>query len=88
MHVVIISQFFFPERFILNDFAKELSSRNYNVTVITGQPNYPDGKIFPGYSNTTRWTDKYENITILRVPVFPRGEGKSWQLILNYLTFY
>ncbi len=87
MHLLIVSQFFYPERFILNDLANTLSKQGHRVTVLTGQPNYPDGQIFDGYSNSSRWKDRYGDITILRVPVYPRKDGKAIHLALNYLSF-
>ncbi len=87
MKIIIISQYFYPERFLLNDLVKELSSRGHEVTIVTGQPNYPKGNLFPGYSNFSRWTDSYEGCKVIRVPVIPRFKGRAYQLFLNYISF-
>ena len=48
--VLIISQYFYPEQFRINDLAIEMKNRGYEVTVLTGLPNYPKGEYFKGYS--------------------------------------
>ena len=49
MNILVITQYFYPENFKSNDIAFELQKRNHNVTVLTGIPNYPTGKIFKNY---------------------------------------
>ena len=49
MNVLIISQYFWPENFKINALCTELVNRGHEVTVITGKPNYPDGKFFKGF---------------------------------------
>lgn len=48
-HILVISQYFFPEQFRINDMCEEWIARGYKVTVVTGIPNYPAGKFFDGY---------------------------------------
>ena len=50
MRILIVSQYFWPENFRINDLAIELVNRGYKVDVLTGQPNYPEGKFYVGYS--------------------------------------
>jgi len=86
MRILIVSQYFWPENFRINDLAVELINRNHDVTVLTGLPNYPSGTI---YNNFLADPDRYSNFNgakVLRVPMLPRGKGKA-QLILNYLSF-
>ena len=49
MKVLIISQYFWPEGFRINDLALGLRDRGHEVTVLAGKPNYPAGAFFPGY---------------------------------------
>ena len=49
MKLLILSQYFWPENFRINDVAEGLASRGHSVTVYTALPNYPAGKFFPGY---------------------------------------
>ena len=59
----------------------------YDVDVITGLPNYPSGKVFPGYLKSRLKFETYNDINIFRVPIFPRGNASDLYLILNYLSF-
>ena len=86
MNILIISQYFWPENFKINDVAKGLIARGHNVSVLTGLPNYPKGKFFDGYSFPKNKKENYEGITIYRSPVIPRGNGSSVRLFLNYLS--
>lgn len=87
MRVLIVSQYFHPENFRINQLAVALKENGHKVVVLTGQPNYPSGQFFPGYSFFRPLREKYQEMEVIRVPVFPRGQGRAWQLILNYVTF-
>lgn len=84
--LLIISQYFYPEQFRINDLCKEWVKRGYDVTVVTGIPNYPAGKFFKGYSWVKRRKEEYEGIHIVRLPLIPRGNS-SLMLALNYISF-
>lgn len=86
MNVLIVTQYFWPENFKINDVAKGLVSRGHNVSVLTGLPNYPKGKFFDGYSFPSKKRENYEGVTIYRSPVIPRGNGSSVRLLLNYIS--
>ena len=43
MRILIVSQYFFPEEFKINDLAREFVIRGHQVSVLTGKPNYPKG---------------------------------------------
>ena len=85
-HILVISQYFFPEEFRINDICKEWIKRGYQVTVVTGIPNYPQGHFFKGYSWTKRRKETYEGIRIIRLPILPRGKN-TLMLVLNYFSF-
>lgn len=87
MKILIVSQYFWPENFRINDLVSGLRERGHEITVLTGFPNYPSGKIFEGYGYLRRRREDYRGITVCRVPLFPRGSGRGWRLALNYLTF-
>lgn len=87
MRILLVSQYFWPESFIINDLARELVAQGNQVTVLTGKPNYPDGKVFPGYQQAGVSEELFEeNIRVLRVPLRPRGCG-ALSLMRNYLSF-
>jgi glycosyltransferase involved in cell wall biosynthesis len=87
MRVLIVTQYFWPENFRINDVAIGLQERGHEVTVYTGKPNYPGGAFFPGYGVFARARERYRGISIIRVPLVPRGDGGRIRLALNYLSF-
>lgn len=88
MKILILSQYFKPETFIINDISIEMESLGHEITVLTGKPNYPDGKIFSGYKADGVQTEMHgKNIEIIRIPMIPRGPGRALNLISNYLSF-
>lgn len=88
MKILVISQYFWPESFIINDIVRTLDEQGHEVVVATGKPNYPDGKVFHGYRALGTQRERYlGRIEVLRVPLWPRGQGGVKNLILNYLSF-
>ena len=85
-NILIVSQYFWPENFKINDVAKGLVAKGYNVSVLTGLPNYPKGKIFEGYSFLKNKKENYDGVTIYRSLVIPRGNGSGTRLFLNYFS--
>ena len=86
MKILIVSQYFWPENFKINDVAKGLVEKGYDVSVLTGLPNYPKGKIYNGYSFPKKKKENHEGITIYRSPLIPRGNGSGVRLFLNYFS--
>lgn len=87
MRLLVVSQYFWPEDFRVNDFVVGMRERGHEVTVLTGLPNYPDGKVFEAFRQNPRDFDRFhDGVEVLRVPMVPRGENKIG-LMLNYLSF-
>ena len=91
-HILIISQYFYPETFRVNDMAVEWVKRGYKVTVLTGIPNYPMGKFYEGYDYTHRRKEVWNGIDIIRIPLIPRGNSRNkllnaFGMSANYLSF-
>lgn len=86
MRILVVSQYFWPENFRVNDLVKEWVQRGHQVTVLTGIPNYPAGKMFDAYQAQPSAFAAYEGAQVVRVPMLPRGAG-GLRLILNYLSF-
>lgn len=87
MNVLIVSKHFYPENFRINDFAEALVERGHQVTVLTGIPNYPEGKFFQGYGLFSRTKDVWNNIRIIRSPIVSRGSASKLRLAINYASF-
>ena len=86
MRLLVVSQYFWPENFRINDLVAELVGRGHEVTVLTGLPNYPDGQVFPQFRADPAGYARYQGAEIIRVPMFPRGRG-SLRLMLNYVSY-
>lgn len=87
MEVLLVSQYFWPEKFRVNDLARGLVEQGHSVTVLTGFPNYPDGRFFEGYSWFRKGRQQVDGVTVIRAPLVPRGSGQGLRLALNYLSF-
>jgi colanic acid biosynthesis glycosyl transferase WcaI len=87
MRILVVTQYFWPENFRVNDLTAELVRRGHEVTVLTGLPNYPAGKLFPGYGWAGPYREKYAGARIVRVPIIPRGAGGGFRLTLNFASF-
>lgn len=86
MRILVVSQYFWPENFRINDLVKEWVQRGHEVTVLTGIPNYPAGEVFDAYRQQPNSFAEYEGAKVFRVPMLPRGTG-GLRLMLNYLSF-
>ncbi len=87
MKILVVTQYFWPEEFRINDICEGLLNEGHEVEVLTGMPNYPDGKIFTGYSTFGPYKENHKGIKVRRIPVIPRGKNSSIMLLLNYLSF-
>lgn len=88
MRILIVSQYFWPETFLINDLAATLQRIGHDVTVATGKPNYPSGTIAEGYRKGGVETENFaDGVRVVRVPLRPRGSGGAWNLACNYLSF-
>jgi colanic acid biosynthesis glycosyl transferase WcaI len=85
--ILIVTPVFWPEAFRVNDLALAWIERGYEVEVLAGHPNYPEGSYFEGYAWHGPWREQWGKIRILRFPQFPRGQGQAWRLALQYASF-
>ena len=86
MNILIVSQHYYPEQFRINDISFELAKRGHKVTVLTGLPNYPEGKIYDGYQNKQNRNQTVNGVHIIRTSLI--GRGKSLLTFgLNYAWF-
>ncbi len=87
MRILIISQYFFPENFRINDLCLGLKDKGHDVSVLTGKPNYPNGKLYDGYSFLNKRQDNYQGINVYRSNLIPRGSASGLRLLINYISF-
>lgn len=86
MNILIVTQYYWPESFRINDVAKALSEKGIIVDVLTGKPNYPQGTVYNGYREWGLQQEVSDGIDIHRIPLLSRGKG-GLRLALNYLSF-
>ncbi len=86
MRILVLSQYFWPENFRINDVVLGLVERGHAVTVYTGLPNYPGGRYFPGYSLRGPYRERFHGADVRRAPLIPRGSGHGFRLALNYAS--
>lgn len=86
MKILIFSQYYYPENFLINEIAEELVERGNEVIVLTGQPNYPSGKIYPGYKEKQHSNEIVNGVRIIRCNIIPRGHNFLTKFI-NYISY-
>lgn len=87
MRVLVVSQYFWPESFRINDVAKTLLEKGIEVEVLTGKPNYPKGEIYSGYRVWGCQQEQFYKAILHRIPLVPRGKNSRLLLATNYLSF-
>ena len=87
MRILIISQYFYPENFRINDLCLGLKDKGHEVSVLTGKPNYPNGKFYNGYTFLNKRQDNYHEINVYRSNLIPRGSASGLRLFINYISF-
>lgn len=86
MRILVVSQYFWPENFRINDLVAEVCGLDHEVTILTGYPNYPSGKVFPRFKFNPSAFAKFGVANVVRVPIISRGKG-GLRLALNYASF-
>ena len=88
MRILVVTQYYWPESFRINEVVDSLRQVDCHVTVLTGQPNYPQGDVFGGYSAAGFGEQLHKSgYSIYRVPLMPRGRRGAVGLVANYLSF-
>lgn len=85
--VLLVSQYYWPESFTITSEVARLTQEGFEITVLTGQPNYPDGRVFSGYAALSIRRERVQGVEVIRLPIVPRGKGSGLWLLLNYLSF-
>jgi len=87
MKILVVSQYFYPENFRINDLVFSLQKRGHEIEVLTGKPNYPKGDYFKGYSWDGPKQEEIEGIKVHRANLILRKKGGGLRLFLNYFSF-
>ena len=86
MNILVVCQYYYPEPFRVNDICEEMVKRGHEVTVVTGEPNYPEGFIYKGYENHQHSDEVINGVAVHRCPIIPRRTGTLYRL-LNYFSY-
>ena len=87
MKILVAGQHFYPENFRINDLCFELVKRGHEVTVLTGLPNYPEGKVLKEYKWFRNRKQTINGVKIIRCSLIGRGKS-TLRMALNYAWFF
>ena len=88
MRILILTQWFPPEpQKLLLELAVTLKELGHKVTVLTGLPNWPTGKIYSGYRFRLWQKEEMDGITVIRVPLYPDHSRNGVRRALNFFSF-
>lgn len=86
MNILVVCQYYRPEPFRIADICEGLAAMGHRVTVVTGVPNYPEGRIYPGYEGCWGKETVENGVLVRRCYTVPRKTGAVGR-ILNYFSF-
>jgi len=91
MHILLLSDNYVPEiaapSFRCRDHAHYWQAAGHEVTVVTGVPNWPHGKVFPGYRNRWYQEETIDGVRVIRLKTYmAANQGFLWRS-LDYLSF-
>lgn len=85
--LLLVTERFWPEEFIVNDLAAEAARRGYEVTVLTQQPSYPHGRMPRGRRNQFLSRETWKGVHIVRFKTVLGYRESLFYKLLNYLSF-
>jgi glycosyltransferase involved in cell wall biosynthesis len=90
MRIVYLTQWFEPEPNIVKGiaFVRALQAAGHEVTVVTGFPNYPEGRIYPGYRLRPIQREVIDGVSVVRLPLYPSHDRSSLRRSLNFISFF
>jgi colanic acid biosynthesis glycosyl transferase WcaI len=90
LRIAYLTQWFEPEPNIVKGvaFVRALQAAGHEVTVVTGFPNYPEGRIYPGYRLRPIQRETIDGVSVVRLPLYPSHDRSSLRRSLNFLSFF
>ncbi len=86
MKILITTQNYYPESFLVNDISFRLAAEGHDVSVLTGQPDYSTGEVLPEYQDEAKLEETIRGVKVYRCKIHPRRSG-SFHRTWNYLSF-
>jgi glycosyltransferase involved in cell wall biosynthesis len=88
MRVLILSQWYYPEPVPKpQELAEALAEKGHSVSVITGYPNYPEGKLYEGWKIKFRQHETINDIPVTRTYEYPYHGKNPLKRMFNYISF-
>ena len=87
MRILIVSEVFYPEDFIINNLAQEWQRRGHEVSVLSQYPSYPQSYVYDDYVNKGEMVEDWNGIKIYRFPFVEGYRDSVKRKFANYLSF-
>lgn len=87
MRILVFSEVFWPEDFIVNDLVREWINQGHEVEVVTQYPSYPASYVFKGYSNKGYSCEDWDGVKIHRYPFVEGYRDSKLKKFYNYYRF-
>lgn len=85
--ILIVTEYFYPEEFKINEIAIEWKNKGYEVDILTQNPTYPYGQIFENYKNNWFSKESYEGMTVYKVKAITGYKTSLFKKLLKYFSF-
>lgn len=86
MKILVVCQYYYPEPFRITDICETLVQKGHNVTVLTGLPNYPEGRVLDDYRHGKKKEEFVNGVKVIRC--FEIGRGNNhFTLFMNYFSY-
>jgi colanic acid biosynthesis glycosyl transferase WcaI len=87
--LILLTQWFDPEPTMKGlAFAHAMAGHGFEVEVVTGFPNYPGGKLYPGYRIRPIRREMHGAVKVTRLALYPSHDASKRGRVLNYLSFF
>lgn len=86
MKILVVCQYYYPEPFRITDICETLGEMGHKVTVLTGLPNYPEGRVLDEYRYGRKRKEILNGVNVIRTLEIGRGKNQI-NLFINYLSF-
>lgn len=91
MHILFMAQCYAPEEvsaaILITELATDLVKRGHQVSMVTGAPNYPYGRVFKGYHNRLIQTETLDGVRVIRTWSYISPAKKFWPRLFHYGTY-
>jgi colanic acid biosynthesis glycosyl transferase WcaI len=91
VRILLVAQYYWPETIgagtWIRELAVDLRNKGHDVTVLTAFPNYPHGRVFPGYRNSLFFREEVDGIAVIRTYTFPAAGKSFWPRAAGFGSF-